>query len=356
MVQASFSDKLKVLVDVSSSSGICIASIFLLIFVGALFITTNKKNAKNSKKLYLSIYVLLIVIMLIKYYSSLTNMWEYMMNNFFIGFYFPNLAIYLAAIILTNIILWNTIFNFKEDKLLKYVNTTVYCMIHYLLILILNVVSTNKLDVFDQSSIYKNTDASALISLSSTIFIIWICFMIVYKIIRKTQKKNEKVRIPVRRIIRYKKKMPANYASIKLPSTLVGKAGRIRPAAAYVQPDLLEFYKQPEEVKQDESLKEYESMFTLEDYKKMIEILKSGKEETKVTINDDFNEEITEEDSKVEIKESNIQEQLSLELEKELNEPEMEESNNNKIEIVQVEEEEVPQPKLEELLNLYRSV
>lgn len=354
MIQTSFSDKLKVLVDVSSSSGICIASIFLLIFVGALFLTTNKKNAKSSKKLYLSIYALLIVVMLIKYHSSLTNMWEYMMNNFFIGFYFPNLAIYLAAIILTNIILWNTIFNFKTDKLLKYINTTVYCMIHYLLILILNVITTNKLDVFDQSSVYKNTDASSLISLSSTIFIIWICFMIVYKIIRKTQKKNERVRIPVRRIIKYKKKMPENYASIKLPTTLVGTPGRVRKEAAYVQPDLLEFYKQPEEVKQSDLLKEYESMFTLKDYKKMVEILKSNNEKTSTTISDDFNEEIIEENKKQKVKESSkivspVQEQLCFELDTTI---------DTEIEVTQAEkiDEEVPQPKLEELLNLYRSV
>ena len=48
MIQMSFSEKIKVLVDVSSSSGICIASIFLLIFVGALFLTTNRKNGRNS--------------------------------------------------------------------------------------------------------------------------------------------------------------------------------------------------------------------------------------------------------------------------------------------------------------------
>lgn len=349
MIQTSFSEKLKVLVDVSSSSGICIASIFLLIFVGALFLTTNRKNAKSSKKLYLSIYALLIVIMLIRYYSSLTNMYEYMMNNFFIGFYFPNLAIYLAAIILTNIILWNTVFNFKEDKLLKYINTTVYCMIHYLLILVLNVITTNKLDVFDQSSVYKNTDAASLISLSSTIFIIWICFMIIYKIIRKTQKKNEKVRIPVRRIVRYKKKLPENYQPIELPETLLGNAGTLRSKAAYVESDLLNFYKQSQEEKQKDLLKEYESMFTLEDYKKMIELLKLDKEKSSIVIEDEFNEELQEENKKAEIKQSStvvfpVQEQLNLE---------MNETIDTEIEVTK---EEVPQPKIEELLNLYRSI
>ena len=57
MKQMSFLEKLKVLVDVSSSSGICIASIFLLIFIALLFLTTNKKNAKSSKKFYLISYM-----------------------------------------------------------------------------------------------------------------------------------------------------------------------------------------------------------------------------------------------------------------------------------------------------------
>ena len=337
MIPMSFSEKIKVLVDVSSSSGICIASIFLLIFMGALFLTTNRKNAKSSKKLYISIYILLIVIMLIQYYSSLADMYDYMMNNFFIIFYFPNLAVYLVAIIITNIILWNTIFNFKEDKLLKYINTTIYCMIHYLLILILNVVTTNKLDVFDQSSVYKNTDSAALIGLSSTIFIVWVIFIIVYKIIRNTQKKNQKVRVPVRRIIKYKKKLPENYQPIKLPETLEGKAGSLSPKAAYVQPDLLDFYKQPQETKTDNLSKEYESMFTLEDYKKMIEILKGKKEPTSVTIETDFNEEIDDkpdfqiEETNVEVEQENKKENITT-------------------------QEEIPQPKLEELLNLYKSI
>ena len=354
MVQMSFSEKLKILADVSSSSGICIASIFLLVFVGALFLTTNKKNAKSSKKLYLSIYILLIIIILIQYHSSLSDMYEYMMNNFFIVFYFPNLAIYLAAVIATNIILWVTIFNFKEDKILKFINTTVYCMIHYLLVLILNIVTKNKLDVFDQSSVYKNTDASALISLSSIIFVVWIIFMIIYKIIRQNQRKNQKEKVPVKRIIRYKKMLPSNYQSINIPTKLVGKPGKSRPQGVYVDSNLIDFYKQPKEVN---ILKEYEAMFTLEDYRKMLELLKEN------------DKKIVKKDSK-NTKKPVVQEQLSLNFEpieeekEEFVEEKIDDTSDTKVEdYIKIEleeatelEEEVPQPKLEELLNLYRSV
>lgn len=333
MIQMSFSEKLKVLVDVSSSSGICIASIFLLIFMAALFLTTNRKNAKSSKKLYASIYILLLIVVFIVYHDSLSTMFDYMMNNFFIVFYFPNLAIYLAAIIATNIILLATIFNFREDKILKYLNTTIYCMIHYLLVLILNVVAKNKLDVFDQTSIYKNTDASAIISLTSTIFIVWIIFIIIYKLIRKSQKKKQKVRVPVRRVIKYKKKLPENYEAIDAPSELVGSAGNIKEKGIYVEGNLLDFYKNEALEKEQELIKEYDSMLTLADYKKVLEILKSNSS------------------IKLDKEEFEENEYFTEEIEPSISQDELTSSQKE-----EPEKENVPQPKLEELLNLYKSI
>ena len=58
MKDLSFLDKLKVLVDVSSSSGLCIASIFILLFLAFVMLTTSKKNSKQTKKLYLIIYII----------------------------------------------------------------------------------------------------------------------------------------------------------------------------------------------------------------------------------------------------------------------------------------------------------
>ena len=130
MGDLSFVEKLKIFVDVSSSSGICIASIFILVFMAFMFLTTSRKNAKSTRLLFIGIYTILILVLCLQYSSSLPKMFDYMMNNFFIVFYFPNLAIYLAAIIATNIILFVSIFNFKEDKLLKIINTIVYSFIH----------------------------------------------------------------------------------------------------------------------------------------------------------------------------------------------------------------------------------
>ena len=53
MGDLSFVEKLKIFVDVSSSSGICIASIFILVFMAFMFLTTSRKNAKSTRLLFI---------------------------------------------------------------------------------------------------------------------------------------------------------------------------------------------------------------------------------------------------------------------------------------------------------------
>ncbi len=349
MNDLSFLDKLKVLVDVSSSSGLCIASIFILIFLAIIMLTTSKRNAKQTKIFYALIYIALIIVLFIQYGSSFSKMFDYMMNNLFIIIYFPNLAVYLAAIIAANIILWKTIFNFKEDKLLKVINTIIYSIMIYLLVLIMNVVTSSGIDVFDNSSVYSNKDALALIGLSSTIFMLWIIFIIVYKIIRGTQKnkESETVTIPslpsnivetaipkrVREIINYKEIntpiLPKNILEIVAPKeikevvkykevitpifpkniveTVVPK--KVKEVVRYkdiskskfssniIEIDIPKVVKdmrsKPKYVQNISEIEKYENMLTLEDYKRVIDILKNNTtgKDTTITIDNNTDKE-----------------------------------------------------------------
>lgn len=340
MKNISFIDKIKVLADVSSSSGICIASIFIILFIAITLLSINKKNSKKMKIVFAIAYIVLIAVMLFVYQSSLTSMFDYMMNNFFIVVYFPNLAIYLAAIIASNIIVWKTVFNKKKDKVIKTINIIIYSLMHYLLILILNVVSTAKLDVFDNQSVYGNDKALALIGLSSTIFIVWIIFMIIYSIIRKTQTKNteEEVKTVVKVKTVYKSKLPANILEIakpkkvkevmkyKLPSNIIEIAipKQVKEVTKYQLPKNTGVIKAPRvikdygikqvvapklanianiekaefkakkhiklidfETKEEQQLKAYDSILSLEDYKTVLDLLKNKNKESNTY--DDYN-------------------------------------------------------------------
>lgn len=249
MSKLSLLDKLKVLSDVTSSSGLFIVAIVILIALTALLITTNTKTKKISRFVCIAIYGAIIIVSILFYREELFELFDYMMNNFFIAIYFPNLAIYFAAIVTTNIILWISIFNRKITKWIRTINTIIFCFIHYLLVLIINIITTNKLDVFDQTSIYENQEALALIELSSTIFVVWILFLIIYKIIRIYQDNQEinpkeelensllekeiRKELPKEPIIKtetiIKRKLPDSIKKTEVPSIIQGNIRKKQP-------------------------------------------------------------------------------------------------------------------------------
>ena len=316
MAKTSLADKLNIILEVSKSSKLFIVVIIFIVLLILLALTMNKNNEKNTKKLYLVVYGVIITALLVGYSSSLGKMIDYMMNNFFIAIYFPNLAIYSAAIITSNIIFLVSIFNKKISKLIKNINVIVFAIINYILALILNIIHTENLDVFTQTSVYGNSNAQSLIELSSTIFIIWILFLIGYKIILNYLM-NKNIYTPqteVQKIYVEKKKriLPKNIKEVKAldiaklgtKEIIIEKRERILPtnikeikAPRYVK-QLPKIVKQPVQQVVSKPIPElnqqvkpnlnsgmtpqeidmllapaYDKMFSLDDYKKMRNML-----------------------------------------------------------------------------------
>ena len=262
MSKLTFIDKLSVLLDITKSSYLYIVILIAISALGLILVAPNKKNAKKNKAFYIIVYLILIGILLYVYRDSLSNMFDYMMNNLFIIIYFPNLAIYIAAILITNIIIWISIFNNKVPKIIKKINITVYCIITYILVLILNIINENKLDVFSQTSVYGNTKAQALIELTSTIFIVWILFLLVYKFIKPYFfKEPVKKKVIIKKVI----KKPDNYKPIE--ATYRVKASN----------NVIKVEKRPVE-----NTSQYSDLLTIDDYKLLLNILKEQKEKEKL--------------------------------------------------------------------------
>lgn len=264
MTKTSFLDKLSILLEVSKTSKLFIVAIIFLLLLAYIFFTTNKKNIKKNRKIYFTIYAFIILFIILLYHDSLGKMFDYMMDNLFIAVYFPNIAIYLAAIIITNIILCISVFDLKISKIIKNINIIFYCIIHYLLALILSIITTEKLDVFTQTSLYSNENIGALIELSSTIFIGWMIFLIIYKLIRAYQTKNS-VKKEKKVIIKEKRKIPSNIKEINSPSYI-----RTLPTKTTVKT-------QPTKVSN-----EFDDALTLEDYRLLLTILNERKEKKRL--------------------------------------------------------------------------
>ncbi len=252
-------DKVSIFFEVSKTINLIL--LIVLILLSIIFLNSNKKNAKNIRYIYIAFISFTLIYFFIKYNISLNKMFDYMMNNFFIAIYFPNLAIYAFGLIITNIIFYISLFNYKVSKIIKKINIVVYIFINYLFFLVLKIINTHQLDIYSQNSVYGNRKALALIELSSLIFIIWIVFLTIYKIFIFYLKKEYKQ--PVKKIIRIKKvkKLPENFIPKEFPTKVNGNISK-------------KTFNKNEE---DELLKIYDNMLTLEDYKTIIKILQNHK-------------------------------------------------------------------------------
>ena len=179
MSKLSFIDKLSLFFDVAKDSIWTVLILLILLALVYVFSKTTKKTIKRNKIIYIVFSLLILISLFICYLPSINKIFDNMINNLFIVIYFPNLAVYFAAIIATSIILWVSLFSHKTSQLIKKLNLIIYLIINYLFALLLYVINNKKLDIFDMESIYKNKQATALIELTSIIFVVWIIFLII---------------------------------------------------------------------------------------------------------------------------------------------------------------------------------
>lgn len=267
MSKISLAEKWQILLEVTKSSYWFLLIIVLLSILGIMLLNTNKKTKNRNKKIYLISSGIILSLIIVMYHGPITNIFDYMMNNLFIAIYFPNLAIYFAALIIMNIILWISLFHSKTSELIKKINIIVYILMNYLLILILSVINKDNLDVFTQSSVYNNKNATALIEMSSVLFLVWILFLVIYKIILSYLTKNEKEKINKIVVTKPIKVLPDNYEPIHVPNYSYGNINK------KMDNIFIKEYQENKKITQ-----EFENLLTVDDYKLLLKILKEQKE------------------------------------------------------------------------------
>ena len=222
MNKMSLIDKLRILVEVSKSSIWFLVLIVLLIGYGFVLFKTRNNNKKRNRRIYMIFSIIVSAILLIVYRSSISHLFNYLIDNVFISLMFPNIAIYFLGIIITNVILWISLFYYQTSNTIKRINIIVYLILNYLLALIISTIDINKVDVFSESSLYHNNKVTALIELSTLIFVVWIIYLILYKIILVYVRKDYKEKIRKVVVRKEVKKLPINYSPTKTPDYIFG--------------------------------------------------------------------------------------------------------------------------------------
>ena len=246
MLQLTLLEKLQILFDLILTSSFFI---FLLIFTMLVFIILlDSRNYKKKviKRYILGIYILVFLSVIIKYHSSFFSIIDYLVNNIFVIFYFPNIAIYAAMITIINIIMLKSLFSNRNNGI-RLLNIASYSLIMYLMLLVIYTITTNNLDVYDQLSLYTNQNVLVLIELSNIIFVIWMILLLINKILDILETKGIKTKS------RFVKNAPVN-TEIKYIEKEVIKEVPVEKI----------IYKEKQE-----------DLFTKEEYMMMLKILKN---------------------------------------------------------------------------------
>ena len=277
MAALSLLEKLAILIEVSKSSIFFIIALIAIIVLGLILITTNRMNVKSSRKLFILLYIFILAFTYVLYKESLKSMFEYLMNNLFVIIYFPNLAAYFAAIVITSIILWYSVFSFKTHTIIKNINIVVYLIMSYLLVVLLSIINNQKLDVFNQASVYSNKSAQAIIELSSALFIIWIIFLVLYKAIMTYLTRDKKV---VTRVSSKTISKPKTRGKIIVKNTRRRLPSNVKETPVPVMVKATPTF--APNIRANKELQAYDSLLTIQDYKLLLDILKERKEQEKL--------------------------------------------------------------------------
>lgn len=262
--------KLQTVFDVITSSNLYLMILALVVFLTLIFITTNGSNRKQSRRAYILIYLAGFIFIAVQYGSSFLALLDYAINEVFITYYFPNIVVYILMLIITNIVLWKTIFNDKIDKKLKVINSTAFALITYLFILAISTISKLNLNVFNITELYSSNDVRSILELSTLIFTFWIIVLVIYHLIRKYQYKHHIIEVE-------------NFTNYNIINDFdIKEAYKITK-----QPLIIE---EKKTLPKQEDYVNIDDKFTLEEYKIMSKILKEEKEREEPDISNGLTE------------------------------------------------------------------
>lgn len=193
MLQLTLFEKLKVLFDLILGSPFFIFLFIFTILVFIILLDSKNYKRKKIKRYIFGIYLLVFISVIIKYHSSFLSILDYLVNNVFVIFYFPNIAVYALMIVVINIVMLKSLFS-NKDKVLRVINIASYSLIMYLMLLVIHTVTTENLDVYDQISLYSNQNALVLIELSNIIFIVWMVLVLINKLLDVLETKGIKTK------------------------------------------------------------------------------------------------------------------------------------------------------------------
>ena len=188
MEDISFIDKLNIVSDIILSSPLFLVSILLIEIGLIIYLLIKKGKLKLQKWMIISIWSILALIIVVIYHKVFFNLIDNFINYIFTALYFPNLAVYISVILISNIFYFISVFNKKINKKYNIINITNALLLDILMIFIIDIVNKNNIDIYEKVTVFSNSKLLVLLELSTGIFTSWILLNIFISLKEKLRK------------------------------------------------------------------------------------------------------------------------------------------------------------------------
>lgn len=167
-------DKIKILMDTIVTSPFFLACLFVILFLLMFFILCFFLKKKVNKWVPIISWILLAIVLVVTHRSFFLDLIDNLFDNVFMAIYFPNLSVYIIILMISNGFFVYSLFSKRIKKQHKFLNITQCFIIDMLLILIIDTISKNNINIYDELTVYSNSTLLVLLELTTAIFISWI--------------------------------------------------------------------------------------------------------------------------------------------------------------------------------------
>lgn len=167
-------EKIKILMELISSSPLFLICMILGILILTGLIIFTILNKKVNKWLFIAVCVVVGILLFINYGGLIIKILDIILDGIFMALYFPNLPVYMSVLIIVNVMFVISMFSKKQTKSRKITNIVCSIVLDFMLILIIDVVSKHNINIYEQITLYTNSNLLVLLELSMGIFVSWI--------------------------------------------------------------------------------------------------------------------------------------------------------------------------------------
>ena len=185
-------EKIKILMELISSSTLFLICSALCIGLLIFLIVCIVLNKKINKWVFISISVLIGLVLLINYGGIIIKILDSIIDSVFMALYFPSLPVYMVILITSNVFLIISLFSKKQIKSKRIINIINGLILDFLLILIIEIVSRNDINIYEQVTLYSDRYLLVLLELSTGIFTSWLLLGLIISAKEKLKKYDEK--------------------------------------------------------------------------------------------------------------------------------------------------------------------